>query len=64
MWLPTAQDSPEPSSQCKGGLFASRGERAGIRDKDRRQRVREKKNGLRERGEGIFAPEEQRSASG
>jgi hypothetical protein len=38
---------PTTSSQHKGVLFASEGQRAGIRDKDRRQRKKGKYEGTR-----------------
>lgn len=45
--------APRLSSQHKGDLFAPEGQRAEIRDKDKRQGVGEKEKGTREREKDI-----------
>lgn len=47
-----AQDTARPSAQHEGDLFVPKGQRAGIRNKDRRQRKREMGKGTQERGGG------------
>lgn len=69
----SAQDTEcqvlRPRSTHKGGLLTSKGQRAGIRHKDRRQRKREKGKRTKERGERgqgrggrevVFVPEDKR----
>jgi hypothetical protein len=53
----STQDTPRLSSQHKGDLFAWGGgdKGQGIRDKDRRQRMREKRKATRERGKGYLS---------
>lgn len=59
----SVQDRPKSNSQHNETSFLQRKKGQGIRDKDRRQRSR-KKGKEQGRGEGIFAPDGQRTTSG
>lgn len=59
-----AQDTPRPSLSTKEIFFAPERQRAGnMRQKQQREDEGEGKTN-KEEGKGIFAPEEQRTASG
>lgn len=59
------QDIPRPSSQHEGDVFAPEGLRAGMREKNRKQKTRNKGKGTKRGwGERVFILEGQSAASG
>lgn len=56
----SAQDTPRPSSQHKGDVFAPEGQRAWIMDKDKRWGIGEK--GKEQKGEGHGLPQNREEA--